>query len=352
VPDPPAAPGHPGASRGPGSPLDATVGGFPGWAVFLLLASLAVLAAEALMVATGAGAEVVDAAGFLAAITLPLVLGGLWLLVWRERCRFADGVVHCHRQRLWGSRTWQAPLADYQGVAVETGRSGYATGARHVVLRHRALRSRDARLCRANSFLDLWHHQRSWARALGLPLLVATADGEVRVPAADVGVPLRRRRAHGPRPEELASASPPTGRRLSVSVEGQALRFEARSLRMLLRLLGWVPGLPGVIAALAGFLAPVEELQASPWEVRRSERFLGMRWRAEVMPADEVEAVLVLCPVADRRWQTVAVLGRFTAIEFGLGLSTAQHAWVRDCIIAVLRAEPPSPPGASMADGL
>ena len=94
------------------------------------------------------------------------------------------------------------PISAYLGVAIrmEPPVADGATGAITIVLEHRdpAL---SLELYRAADGSDIVAEWQSWGRVLGVPLLVAEADGRLREPFARLGTveiaaPIPRRRRH------------------------------------------------------------------------------------------------------------------------------------------------------------
>ena len=94
------------------------------------------------------------------------------------------------------------PVAAYLGVAIRMEPpEGSTPGGVAIVLEHRdpAL---SLPLYRATEGTEIVAEWRSWARVLGMPLLVADADGTLREPFACIGAlrvasPIRRRRRRG-----------------------------------------------------------------------------------------------------------------------------------------------------------
>jgi len=94
------------------------------------------------------------------------------------------------------------PVAAYLGVAIRMEPpEGNAPGGVAIVLEHRdpALSLPLYRADEGTEVVAEWH---SWARVLGMPLLVAQADGALREPFERIGAlriasPIRRRRRRG-----------------------------------------------------------------------------------------------------------------------------------------------------------
>jgi hypothetical protein len=94
------------------------------------------------------------------------------------------------------------PMATYRGVAIrmEPPAPEAATGAITIVLEHRdpAL---SLELYRAADGTDIVAEWQVWGRVLGVPLLVAESDGELREPferlgTVEIAAPIARRRRH------------------------------------------------------------------------------------------------------------------------------------------------------------
>jgi hypothetical protein len=118
-------------------------------------------------------------------------------------------VVELHRDRVVLRRALRGikmavnlPIAVYLGVAIRMEPpAGDAQGAVAVVLAH-SDPALSITLYRATDGTDIVAEWQSWARVLGMPLLVAEADGRLREPFGRIGAlriaaPLRRRRRHG-----------------------------------------------------------------------------------------------------------------------------------------------------------
>ena len=94
------------------------------------------------------------------------------------------------------------PVATYLGVAIRMEPpAGSAPGGVAVVLEHRDP-GLSLPLYRAAEGTEIVAEWQSWARVLGMPLLVAEADGALREPFARIGAlrvasPIRRRRRRG-----------------------------------------------------------------------------------------------------------------------------------------------------------
>jgi hypothetical protein len=103
-------------------------------------------------------------------------------------------VVDLHRERVVLRRSVRGirmalnmPVKAYRGVAIRlSGTAGTAPGAIAVVLEHRdpALSLPLYACAEGNDIVAVW---QSWARVLGLPLLVAESDGSLREPFARLG---------------------------------------------------------------------------------------------------------------------------------------------------------------------
>ncbi len=115
-------------------------------------------------------------------------------------------VVELHRERVVLRRALRGikmavnlPVAAYRGVAIRMEPpAGEAPGAVAVVLEH-SDPALSLTLYRAADGTDIVAEWQSWARVLGMPLLVAEPDGRLREPferigALRVAAPIRRRR--------------------------------------------------------------------------------------------------------------------------------------------------------------
>jgi len=103
-------------------------------------------------------------------------------------------VVEIHRERVVLRRALRGikmavnlPLAAYLGVAIRMQpATTNSPGAIAIVLEH-ADPALSVTLCRATEFGDTVADWRSWGRALGMPLLVESADGGLREPFERIG---------------------------------------------------------------------------------------------------------------------------------------------------------------------
>ena len=119
-------------------------------------------------------------------------------------------MVEIHRERVVLRRALRGikmavnlPVAAYLGVAIRMQpTTANSPGAVVIVLEH-ADPALSVTLCRATEVGDTVADWRSWGRALGMPLLVESADGRLREPferigGVRVGVPAWRRRRRSP----------------------------------------------------------------------------------------------------------------------------------------------------------
>jgi hypothetical protein len=149
-------------------------------------------------------------------------------------------VVELHRERVVLRRALRGikmavnlPVASYLGVAIRMEPpTDETTGAVTVVLEHRD-RQLSLTLYRATDCIDILAEWQSWGRALGLPLLVAEADGSLREPfqrigAVRVAAPIARRR----RRSALKARRPsfPLRRKPGRSLEGATVHHGEREI--------------------------------------------------------------------------------------------------------------------------
>jgi hypothetical protein len=102
--------------------------------------------------------------------------------------------VEIHRERVVLCRALRGikmavnlPLAAYLGVAIRMQpATANSPGTIAIVLEH-SDPALSVTLCRATELGDIFADWRSWGRALGMPLLVESADGGLRQPFERIG---------------------------------------------------------------------------------------------------------------------------------------------------------------------
>ncbi len=232
-----------------------------------------------------------------------------------------------------------------------------------IVLKHGERRARDLVLYQSLSSDGLRDRQEDCARVLGLPAIVKTDEGYDERNAAELDKSVRERVAEGSLEVEFDPASRPPGSRLTVRIDGEALRLRSRSSvaetvavavilafglltgiggRFGVPLVGRIPGWIPVVCTAAGafglgwLLLITEELLVSPEEVRVRYSSPWGSFAAQAVPGDEVEEVYVGRSPDGGGGNRVQIVGDSAILAYGSSLTKAERHWVRDCIVAVI----------------
>ncbi len=313
-----------------------------------------------------------------AALMVVVLLGGN---PWKHMVRWdftPDGVSYW-RRGLFGVKKWAEPMDSYDGVLAwqemrSTGKSTYVVYI--VELKHADNKRHTVQLYCSMSKEGHRTKQEHYARLLGVPALVKTADGyEARAPE-DLDKSVRERVAEGSLAVTFDPMSGPPGERLSMHVDGRTLVLQVtRGSRVMIAVgavlalsavgllaaglvIGGEPrrwvlmgvGVLGGVLGLACLLPALvfrQELLISPEEVRRRTRTPWGPTAGKAVPADEIEEVLVRSSTGGSMGSTVQCVTDDMTLQFGGGLPRAAKDWVRDCIIAVVGSSP-NPPAAPL----
>ncbi len=281
----------------------------------------------------------------------------------RARYAFTRDTVECSVRSLLKRKEWQAPLAEFLGVLTRRRQYGKNSYLYMVVLKHGEQSAQDVVLYQSLSRDGLRDRQEECARVLGLPALVKTDEGYTERAAGELDKSVRERVAEGSLKVEFDAAAGPPGSRLTVRIDGDALRLRARSSaaetvavalalafgilaglggRFGVPLVGRIPGWIPVLCTAAGafgfgwLLLITEELLVSPEEVRGRYASPWGSFAEHTMPAAEVEEVYVGSAPDGGGGNRVQVVGDSGVITYGSSLTKAERHWVRDCIVAVI----------------
>jgi len=356
-------------------PVESNTGGSVGCAAVLFVFALAALAGAVFMVVAEEYRGEDWVMGLVFALGAYVLLSVLGVLALRYRDNWtltATSVEHRWR-RILGWKQWTVPLSSYAGVLMHdvyhSGGKNNASYTEYILdLHHEEDKKKTLRLWCCRSYEMHRSECERYARLLDLPALVKTEDGIERREVDDLDKSVRERVAEGAMEVTFDASAPPPGEKLMVSVEGDGLVITTRggALSKSARVLPVVFGLMAAGAIVGGTFVPRQAtyvlsavggifflmaigitfagrllgqyLEISAAGVRTWWTHPWGRFAEKMLPADEIEEVVVRTPQGSQGFTAVVIMTDTDMAWWGWSLEDEELEWVRDCIVAVISA--------------